>query len=105
MRIRHALSWLPWKHGCVATGTEPICGDRPASCPRRHGGGPHLGPPKSRACRRTIALPEPVVAELRGQRRRQTAERLAAGPMWDDLNFVIANHTGGPVDRRTDTDD
>lgn len=105
LRIRHALSWLPWKHGCVSTGADPVCRNRPASCPRRHGGGPHLGPPKSKAGRRAIALPEPVVAELQEQRRRQAAERLAAGPLWGELGFVIANRTGGPVDRRTDTDD
>jgi integrase len=109
LRVRHALSWLPWKHGCtdLATGMSggPGCGERPSSCPRRYGGGAHLGPPKSKAGRRTIALPDPVVVELQEQRRRQAAERLAAGPMWQDLGFVIASHTGKPVDRRTDTDD
>src|SRR5207302_10568185 len=84
---------------------ESACGERPASCPQRHGGGAHLGPPKSKAGRRTIALPEPVVAELLEQRRRQAIDRLAAGPLWHDHGFVITNHTGGPVDRRTDTDD
>ncbi|MFN2519198.1 MAG: tyrosine-type recombinase/integrase [Jatrophihabitantaceae bacterium] len=45
------------------------------------------------------------MAELLEQRRRQAAERLAAGPMWHDHGFVITNHTGGPVDRGTDTRD
>jgi integrase len=105
LRVRHALTWLRWQHGCAGGTAEPVCGARPASCPQRHGGGAHLGPPKSKAGRRTIALPEPVVAELLEQRRRQAVDRLAAGPLWRDHGFVIANHTGGPVDRRTDTDD
>jgi integrase len=79
--------------------------ETPHAGPRRHGGGPHLGPPKSKAGRRTIALPPPVVAELREHRRRQAAERLAAGPLWAEHGFVITNRTGGPLDRTTDTQD
>lgn len=104
-RIRHTLTWLPWRHGCVEGDADPECGNRRASCPRRHGGGAHLGPPKSKAGRRTIALPDPVVAELHDQRRRQAEERLAAGSLWNDRGFVVANHTGGPLDRTTDTED
>lgn len=103
MRIRHTLTWLPWQHGCAADVDNPTCGARPASCPYRRDGGPHIGPPKSKAGRRTIAVPAPVVAELREQRRRQAAERLAAGSLWQDQGFVVTNHTGGPVDRSTDT--
>jgi integrase len=105
LRIRHALSCLRWERGCAPPTAEPVCGQRPACCPRRHGGGAHLGPPKSKAGRRTIAIPVPVVSELQEQRRRQAAERLAAGSLWHDQGFVITNHVGGPVDRRTDTDD
>ncbi|HVU92231.1 MAG TPA: tyrosine-type recombinase/integrase [Jatrophihabitans sp.] len=105
LRVRHTLTWLPWRHGCVRDDAEPVCGKRASACPRRHGGGAHLGPPKSRAGRRTIALPEPVVAELHEHHRRQAAERLAAGPLWTDRDFVLTNRTGGPVDRSTDTED
>jgi integrase len=105
LRIRHTLTWLPWRHGCMPEGAEPSCGARAAACPRRHGGGPHLGPPKSKAGRRTIAIPPPVATELHEHRRRQAAERLAAGTLWHDRGFVIANRTGGPVFRTTDTED
>ncbi|MGH8960059.1 MAG: tyrosine-type recombinase/integrase [Jatrophihabitantaceae bacterium] len=105
LRIRHTLTWLPWRHGCEPEGTEPTCGIRASACPRRHGGGAHLGPPKSKAGKRTIAIPPPVVAELQEHHRRQSAERLAAGSLWKNQDFVIANHTGGPVDRTTDTQD
>jgi integrase len=103
-RIRHTLTWLPWQHGCTS-GDEPVCGKRASACPRRHGGGAHLGPPKSKAGRRTIAIPEPVLAELRDQRRRQVTERIAASSLWDDRGFIVTNHTGGPLDRTTDTRD
>jgi integrase len=105
LRVRHTMTWLPWRHGCVGDDAEPVCGRRARACPRRHGGGAHLGPPKSKAGRRTIALPPPVVAELHDQHRRQSAERLAAGTLWKEHGFVVANHTGGPVDRTSDTDD
>lgn len=105
LRIRHTLTWLPWRHGCEPEGTQPTCGARASACPRRHGGGAHLGPPKSKAGRRTIAVPPPVAAELQEHHRRQSVERLAAGPLWKDQGFIIANHTGGPVDRTTDTQD
>src|SRR5579875_316802 len=105
LRIRHTLTWLPWRHGCSPEGEEATCGARASSCPRRHAGGAHLGPPKSKAGRRTIALPPPVVAELREHHRQQIAERLAAGPLWNDRGFIIANHSGGPVDRSTDTEE
>ena len=104
-RIRHTLTWLPWQHGCAPVYAEPVCGERASACPRRHGGGAHLGPPKSKAGRRTIAIPEPVLAELRDQHRRQAAERIAAGSLWTDRGFIVTNHTGGPVDRSTDTGD
>lgn len=84
---------------------DPVCGDRPSACPNRYGGGAHLGPPKSKEGGRTIAIPEPVVAELREHRTKQAVERLAAGPVWTDKGFVITNHTGGPLDRTSDTED
>lgn len=105
LRIRHTLTWLPWRHGCAPGDTEATCGTRPGSCPQRYGGGAHLGPPKSKAGRRTLAVPPPVVAELREQRRRQAAERLAAGPLWNERGFVVTNRTGGPLYRGTDTED
>jgi len=43
---------------------------------------PRIGPPKSSAALRTVALPEEVVAALRAHKARQGAQRLAAGPDW-----------------------
>jgi integrase len=104
LRVRRTLTWLPWQHGCADAG-EPICGRKAGYCPKRHGGGAYLGEPKSAAGKRTIALPAPMVAELREHRRRQAAGRMAAGSLWHEQGFVVAGHRGGPVDRSTDTED
>jgi integrase len=92
-------------HGCPTEHGEPTCSREASRCPHRHSGGPHLGPPKSAAGRRTISLPAPVTAELREQRTRQATEQLATGPRWHDQAFVITNTTGRPVDRTTDRED
>lgn len=71
--------------------------------------------PKSRAGRRTIALPAQLVAALREHREAQSAERSAAGDLWDDtvpvLNgqslagLVFAQVNGRPLDPRRDWQD
>jgi integrase len=107
LTVRHTLTWLPWRHGCT-TVTEaeapPACGQPVPRCPQRRGGGPHLGPPKSTAGRRIIAIPPPVIADLRVHRTHQAARRLALGSRWQDRDYVITNATGGPLDRTTDRD-
>jgi len=51
--------------------------------------------PKSR---RTLALARRCVTALREQKTRQTADRLAAGPLWQDNNLVFASTIGTPLD-------
>jgi integrase len=53
--------------------------------------------PKSRAGRRTIALPAPLVATLAGHRAAQNAERLAAGTVWEDHQLVFCQVNGRPI--------
>lgn len=48
--------------------------------------------------RRTIALPPSTVTALREHRRRQAAERLAAGSLWVDHDLVFASEVGTPLD-------
>ena len=69
---------------------------------RQKGKGLVLVEPKSRAGRRTIALPEPVVELLRAHRGAQNAERLHAGSEWHPHGFVFAQRTGLPIDSRAD---
>lgn len=58
--------------------------------------------PKADRSRRTLALPAQLVEGLRAQRTAQLAERLAAGPLWEDHCLVFAQPNGRPIDRKAD---
>lgn len=53
-----------------------------------------FGEPKSSAGRRSVAIPEPVVATLRTHRARQAERRLKAGPAWQDHDLVFERGDG-----------
>ncbi|MEV4086332.1 site-specific integrase [Nonomuraea fuscirosea] len=55
------------------------------------------GKPKTEASDRVIALDNDTVAVLRAHRRRQAAERLAAGDAWVDSGFVFTDEVGQPL--------
>jgi len=56
-----------------------------------------VGPPKTRASRRTIALDRTTVAHLRTHLYRQRAERDAAGEAWHDTGYVFTTDDGTPL--------
>jgi integrase len=58
--------------------------------------------PKSRAGRRTIALPGPLRDALQAHRTAQLAERMAAGSQWHDHDLVFCQENGQPIDPRSD---
>lgn len=72
------------------------------SLSRVTGAGLQLGPVKSSKGVRAIALPGPLLAELKAHRKAQNAERLAAGSRWADQDFVFATQFGAPVDPKDD---
>lgn len=104
LRIRRAVQRRTWEHGCAAHGGEPACGrKRGADCPHRLNGGVGFVETKTTASRRTIALPMPLVEELRKHRRTQTQERLAAGPVWNpEADLLFPDPLGRPVDPAKD---
>lgn len=55
-------------------------------------------PPKTAGSRRTVQVPEGVVAVLRDWRKTQLRERLQAGPLWEDLDLVCTTPSGRPLD-------
>ena len=57
---------------------------------------------KSKAGRRTVGLPVPLVALLRKHRAEQNAERTLARQLWRDEGWVFATPTGGPLNHYTD---
>jgi integrase len=56
-----------------------------------------VGPPKTAASRRTIALDRTTVRILREHLRRQLAERAAAGPAWQGSGYVFTTPHGAPL--------
>lgn len=56
--------------------------------------------PKSVRSRRTIRLPEVVVAALKAHRRRQLEDRLAAGDGWKDSGLVFTSPIGTALESR-----
>jgi hypothetical protein len=48
--------------------------------------------------RRTLALPQNVVAALRKHRKWQAEARLAAGPLWQDTGLVFTTSVATPLD-------
>jgi integrase len=64
----------------------------------RVGGVLSLLEPKTDRSRRTVVLPEFVVAALRAHRTRPRMERLVAGSRWVDSGHVFATTVGSPQD-------
>lgn len=55
-------------------------------------------PTKTHRSRRPVDIPPDVVGILRRWRKQQFAERLAAGPVWQDTGFVCTTPDGRPLD-------
>jgi integrase len=58
----------------------------------------HIAPPKTRRSRRSIPLPSAMVEVLRDHRMRQNAERVAAGPSWNESGLVFTTRVRSPVE-------
>ena len=52
------------------------------------------GDVKTPKSRRSLELPRRAVTALQAHRKRQAAERLAAGPAWQDTNLVFCHEDG-----------
>jgi len=88
----------PCPRGCTGHGRE---------CPQRTGGDWHFTRRKGvkagqGKAKLVLALPAPLIAQLRSHRRAQAAERLTAGAAWQDWDLVFATPTGTPIDSRDD---
>lgn len=104
LRIRRSVQRHTWEHGCPAVDGSPSCGrKRGAECDHRTGGGLQLVEPKTKASKRTIVLPQPLVDELRAQRAVVNRRRLAAGSDWDiSHDLVFPARSGGLIDPARD---
>ncbi|MEW2084577.1 site-specific integrase [Streptomyces sp. NPDC005283] len=86
-----------YKHGCA----DP-CGRHAGYCPQREQIRREYKSTKSRAGRRTIGLPDPLIKLLRKHQEVQEQERQAVGADWEDKGYVFASPTGGPLIPNTD---
>ena len=57
------------------------------------------GDTKTPKSRRSLALPKRAVQALRAHKKRQAAERLAAGELWQDHGLVFCHPDGQPYSR------
>src|ERR671911_2992304 len=63
---------------------------------------PATGDVKTRAGRRTVGLPAPLVALLHKHRAEQAAELAPAGQLWRDEGWVFATRIGEATNHNTD---
>ena len=129
LHVRRSLQRRTWQHGCsdprrcsacyhkttpckegcrrhkltCPPPCPPDCVSHARWCPQRQGGGLVLDDVKSKAGRRTVAIPGPLADLLLAHRDVQEQERGAAGSLWeDDHGFVFAQPNGRPVDPKAD---
>ncbi|GID98034.1 tyrosine-type recombinase/integrase [Amorphoplanes digitatis] len=81
---------------------EPDCVRHAMKCPKRHGGGLVEVDVKSRAGKRAVGIPAPLLKALREHRAAQEKEREAAGPLWERGDWVFTQPSGRPIDRGAD---
>ena len=105
LRVRRAVQRRTWAHGCSPRRRkEPACGRlRGAECPQRRDGGLVLVEPKTRSSRRSVALPPPLVAELRAHRAAQLRLKLERANVWDHTHdLVFCTDWGALIDPHAD---
>ena len=104
LRVRRSVQRRTWSHGCHDKQGTPTCGrKRGADCPKRASGGLLLVEPKTRSSRRSLALPVPLVAELRAHRAAQLRLKLARANVWDrSKDLVFCTDYGTLIDPAQD---
>lgn len=100
LMVRRSRRRPQYAHGCGDT-----CGRKAGYCLQRRRTNPETADTKSRAGRRAVGLPPQLVDLLRTHRKRQDAERAAAGDEWMDEGWLFATETGRGTSPRTDYDD
>lgn len=98
VRIRKNRPRPKYAHGC---GANP-CGRKAGYCPKREQTRREHKSTESRAGRRTIGLPDPLIKILRQHQEAQEQERIAAGADWAGKGYVFASPIGGPLSPNTD---
>jgi integrase len=80
----------------------PHCTGHAVACPKRHGGGLREVEVKSRAGKRTVGIPGPLLNALMAHKVSQDQEREFAGSEWREGGWVFTQPNGQPIDPRAD---
>lgn len=91
-----------YAHGCREAAP---CGRKAGYCPERKQMRRETKNTKSRAGRRAVPLPGPLVLMLRSHGEAQAREREAAGSLWIESDYVFTKPLGGPLSPNTDYHD
>lgn len=86
---------LRWQDCDLDAGTLRVTGTL-----QRVAGALQRGEPKTPRSRRVLNLPALARGALRRHRARQAAERLQAGPCWQEQDLVFTTVVGTPLDAR-----
>ena len=87
------LTGLRWDDIDIKAVTLSVAGSM-----KRERGQLKLGQTKTARSRRTLALPEPVLAALKAHEKRQKMERLRVGSAWRSTGLVFTTEVGTPID-------
>jgi integrase len=90
---RGEISGLRWEHVDLVAQTISIVENRVVLGKQRV----ESGTPKSRASRRTLPVPDEVVAVLKATRQRQRQERLRFGEGYGGGEYVCSDEMGNPL--------
>jgi len=101
LRVRENRLRPKYAHGCG----EAPCGRKAGYCPQKVNTRKLTGPVKSRAGKRPMGVPAPLLALLTAQKVAQDAERAKAGDLWQNGDWVFATETGAPLNPNTDFHD
>ncbi|MFZ3498739.1 tyrosine-type recombinase/integrase [Streptomyces sp. 5.8] len=102
LKLRRNRLRPKYAHGCKEA--DP-CGRKAGYCPLRSQVRRETKNTKSRAGRRAVPLPGPLVRMLRAHKEVQARERKAAGDLWTDSEYVFTKPLGGPLSPNTDYHD
>lgn len=98
LRIRRGRLRPKYEHGCG----ETPCGRKAGYCRDRRETREETGDTKSRAGKRTIGLPDPLISLFQVHLRKQGAEREVARQLWKDKGYVFTKPDGNPLNPNTD---
>ncbi|WP_327656032.1 tyrosine-type recombinase/integrase [Streptomyces sp. NBC_00483] len=102
LKLRRNRLRPKYAHGC---GENEPCGRKAGYCPERVNVRRETKNTKSRAGRRAVPLPGPIVVMLRAHADEQARERKAAGNLWTESEYVFTKLLGGPLSPNTDYHD